>query len=104
MAELTMTSEGRSQRWLAPRSDGTPCIMVGQADHHIQERTEGMLFEVKDVDRAFYQEHLPAEGWTAGAVTDLAGTYMLEFSRGDENISITIAASDGVTNVVITFQ
>jgi hypothetical protein len=53
---------------------------------------------------AFYNEQLPALGWTAGtASTDIPGMATLEFTRGDETVSITITESEGTTSVMITF-
>ncbi|MBN1312794.1 MAG: hypothetical protein JXB30_15375 [Anaerolineae bacterium] len=52
----------------------------------------------------FYQTQLPMEGWTAGESSDFSGIYMLEFSRGDEHVSITISATDGLTDVMVSFQ
>lgn len=54
---------------------------------------------------AFYQAQLPPLGWVAGtASTDVPGFATLEFTRGDEHVSITISGGDGATTVLIGFE
>jgi hypothetical protein len=54
---------------------------------------------------AFYQAQLPPLGWVAGtASTDTPGFATLEFTRGDEKVTVTITESDGKTTVLISFE
>jgi hypothetical protein len=54
---------------------------------------------------AFYNDQLPALGWTAGtASTDVPGMATLEFTRGDEKVTFLITESEGKTSVLITFE
>jgi hypothetical protein len=53
---------------------------------------------------AFYQAQLPAAGWTAGTA-DTSGTpATLEFTKGSQTMTITIAGADGKTTVTILTQ
>lgn len=53
---------------------------------------------------AFYNEQLPGLGWSSTTQsTDVPGMASMEFTRGDETVSILITESEGVTTVLISF-
>lgn len=53
---------------------------------------------------AFYNEQLPPLGWSSTTEsTDVPGMATLEFTQGDETVSILITESEGVTTVLISF-
>ena len=51
---------------------------------------------------AFYQEQIPSLGWTLiGAPSIAETTAMLEFTQGDQNLTVIITTDAGVTTVTI---
>ncbi len=54
---------------------------------------------------AFYQEQIPSLGWTlVGTPSISETTALLEFTRGDQNLTVIISTSDGVTSVTILLE
>ncbi len=51
---------------------------------------------------AFYQEQMPAEGWTDTGDSFVAtGTTMLNYSKDDRNATVTLTGADGEVSVII---
>jgi len=52
---------------------------------------------------AFYQEQLPANGWTAGEASNLETMQMLEFTKEDRKLSVTITTEEaGGSSVLLS--
>lgn len=54
---------------------------------------------------AFYQEAMAEQGWTPGAaLTDNPEGAFLDFTRGEEKVSVFVSQADGDTSVMVTAE